>query len=396
MAAALTSPALALSPQYVSQWGSFGADSLAFNGPTGIALGGVGVLYVVDSENDRVKRYDLDGNYLGQWGSTGPLPGMFDTPSGVWVCGSPDTVYITDSRNHRIQILDENGIPLGEFGPLQPQYPELLWPMGITRDSAGHFYVTDFFQHRLQKYAPDGTHIEQWGQWGSLPGEFIQPAEIVEHEGLLYIADWGNDRIQVLSSEGAFVSVWGASGTAPGELMRPWGLKLDVGNGFLYVVDGNNHRVQKFMPDGTFLCGWGTEGTGPGQFSLPRGIATGADGRDVYVIDGSNERVQMFSYDPVSGVESVPTPVRLDSYPNPFSRRTVIEYEGVGAIAEVVVYDVRGRHVRTLVEGRAVVGAGSVAWDGTGARGEKAPAGVYFVRMVSGAHEVTRRIVLLR
>jgi hypothetical protein len=43
-----------------------------------------------------------------------------------------------------------------------------------------------------------------------------------------------------------------------------------------------------------------------------------------------------------------------------------------------------------------VAGAGSVAWDGTGARGEKVPAGVYFVRMVSGAHEVTRRIVLLR
>jgi hypothetical protein len=162
------------------------------------------------------------------------------------------------------------------------------------------------------------------------------------------------------------------------------------------VVDGNNHRIQKFIPDGTFLCGWGEEGSGPGEFFVPRGIATSADGRDVYVVDYANHRVQMFSYDLVSGVQSMPTPVRLDSYPNPFSRQTTIEYEGVGEIAEVVVYDVRGRHVRTLVEGRRVAGAGSVAWDGTGARGEKVPAGVYFVRMVSGAHEVTRRIVLLR
>jgi hypothetical protein len=62
----------------------------------------------------------------------------------------------------------------------------------------------------------------------------------------------------------------------------------------------------------------------------------------------------------------------------------------------VSIYVVGGRLVRRLVEGRAVVVAGSVGWDGTGARGEKVPAGVYFVRMISGAHEVTRRIVLLR
>jgi hypothetical protein len=99
-------------------------------------------------------------------------------------------------------------------------------------------------------------------------------------------------------------------------------------------------------------------------------------------------------------VSGVPAPAlktaRLRAYPNPsYGSMTVAFVPSPRSRTGIMIYDVRGRHVRTLVEGRAE-GAGSVAWDGTGARGEKVPAGVYFVRMVSGAHEVTRRIVLLR
>jgi hypothetical protein len=92
-----------------------------------------------------------------------------------------------------------------------------------------------------------------------------------------------------------------------------------------------------------------------------------------------------------------PALANLRVFPNPSSGLVTLFFApSKTSQTSLSIYDVRGRHVRTLVEGRAVAGAGSVAWDGTGARGEKVPAGVYFVRMISGAHEVTRRIVLLR
>lgn len=75
-------------------------------------------------------------------------------------------------------------------------------------------------------------------------------------------------------------------------------------------------------------------------------------------------------------------------FPNPFNPRTTIPYSlaGAGAV-RLAVYDVAGRHVRTLVDGAVEAGDHLAAWDGCDERGVAVGSGVYLARlqMLGGA-----------
>jgi hypothetical protein len=61
------------------------------------------------------------------------------------------------------------------------------------------------------------------------------------------------------------------------------------------------------------------------------------------------------------------------------------------------VFDSRGRMVRDLARERFEPGAQSIGWDGMTGRGDRAPAGLYFVRVaVEGVDPEVKSMVLLR
>ena len=84
--------------------------------------------------------------------------------------------------------------------------------------------------------------------------------------------------------------------------------------------------------------------------------------------------------------------------PNPFNPTTVIRYDvpAGGATVQLVVFDVLGRHVRTLVDGFETAGRKRVTWDSRNAGGHRVATGVYFVRMQAGSFVQTRKMVLLK
>lgn len=87
----------------------------------------------------------------------------------------------------------------------------------------------------------------------------------------------------------------------------------------------------------------------------------------------------------------------FQNHPNPFNPSTVIEwYLPEAAPARVCIFDVSGRIVRTLFNGRCPAGKSSVVWDGRDDAGAEAAAGVYLCRFVSGEFEQGRKMVLLR
>jgi hypothetical protein len=83
--------------------------------------------------------------------------------------------------------------------------------------------------------------------------------------------------------------------------------------------------------------------------------------------------------------------------PNPFSRTTrfAIQLRDPRDV-EVSVYTAAGALVRTLHEGSRPRGDFEIEWNGRGVDERTIPAGVYFVRAMSGTESVTRRITLLR
>ena len=75
----------------------------------------------------------------------------------------------------------------------------------------------------------------------------------------------------------------------------------------------------------------------------------------------------------------------------------MIQYElAAGGPVELVVYDLSGRRVRTLVSGPVEAGTHEVQWDGRDAQGRTVASGVYIYRLVAGEFSESRRMTLVK
>jgi hypothetical protein len=89
------------------------------------------------------------------------------------------------------------------------------------------------------------------------------------------------------------------------------------------------------------------------------------------------------------------------NYPNPFNPSTTIAFDLPGARDEarpvsLVIYDVRGRRVRTLIDSEIVPGSYRLVWDGRDGRGASVSSGLYLYTLRSGDGAFTRKMTLLK
>jgi hypothetical protein len=87
----------------------------------------------------------------------------------------------------------------------------------------------------------------------------------------------------------------------------------------------------------------------------------------------------------------------LEARPNPFNPATTIGYSlRDGGNAELAIFDLAGRRIRTLVSGDVRAGGHEAVWDGRDDRGDPVGSGVYFYRLRVGEAVETRRMVLVK
>ena len=96
-------------------------------------------------------------------------------------------------------------------------------------------------------------------------------------------------------------------------------------------------------------------------------------------------------------VPGVPNAVAIqDIRPNPTTGATTITLAlPRRAKTRLVAYDLNGRLVRTLFSGTMEAGVRPISWDGRSDRGEKAPGGIYFIRLESADRISVRKLVIL-
>jgi hypothetical protein len=103
---------------------------------------------------------------------------------------------------------------------------------------------------------------------------------------------------------------------------------------------------------------------------------------------------------PPSGVADTPASLSfqlLPNTPNPFGPATRIGFVlGRPDAVSLAVYDVAGRLVTTLLQGRLEAGSNSVTWNGTTANGASAPAGVYRYVMRTSEGQASRSMILMK
>ncbi|MFC2019925.1 hypothetical protein ACFLU4_08310 [Chloroflexota bacterium] len=274
-------------PVFLTKWGSEGSGDGQFDNPKGVAVDASGNVYVTDSGNHRIQKFDSSGNFITKWGSQGSGDGQFDWPKGVAVDASGN-VYVVESG--RIQKFDGDGnfiTKWGSYGSGDGEFDELY---GVAIDASGNVYVPDLF--RIQKFDGDGNFITKWGSYGSGDGELDKLTGVaIDASGNVYVVDNGNHRIQKFDSVGNFITKWGSQGSGDGQFSRPYGVGVDT-SGNVYVTDLIDNRIQKFDSDGNYLTKWGSPGALDGEFNLPTGVAVDAS-RNVCVADRNN-RIQVF------------------------------------------------------------------------------------------------------
>jgi hypothetical protein len=192
-------------------------DNILFYMPTAMAFDKEGFIYVLDSGNHRIQKFDANGRYVETIGNQGQGPGEFQYPQSIDV-DSHGMLYVSESMNRRIQILtpegkeqktikmiedsvglvrafgsdqmlmggtglfsfgmgmgDEEEKALPKFlkildmeGEVQKDFGEqldfkdfLMNKMGnqfhFTLDKNDNIYAAFDYQNRIEKYAPDGT-----------------------------------------------------------------------------------------------------------------------------------------------------------------------------------------------------------------------------------------------
>jgi hypothetical protein len=87
----------------------------------------------------------------------------------------------------------------------------------------------------------------------------------------------------------------------------------------------------------------------------------------------------------------------LFNSPNPFNPRTAIHFLlESNAPVRLLVFDLAGRSVRTLVDDALPAGRHAAVWDGRDDDGREMASGTYYYRLVAGETTQTRRMVLVR
>ncbi len=270
-----------------------------FSNPKNMALGPDGSLYVTDTNNHRIQKFDAARNFVQAWGGQGSAPGQFNEPWGIAV-GADGSVYVADTWNHRIQKFDKDGNFIGmwgAFGDVGEAYDtnltELYGPRAIVLDKQGNVWVTDTGNERVIEFSPNGEPQDAVGGTGANVGQFLEPVGIaIDRLGNFYVADTWNRRIQVFDADWnplrqIEVEAWDTQSV----VNKPY-IAVDA-DGAIYVTDPEGYRVIKYGADGKVRAVWGAPGSDMASMQLPTGIALDANGQ-IYLADAGNNRILIY------------------------------------------------------------------------------------------------------
>jgi hypothetical protein len=97
-------------------------------------------------------------------------------------------------------------------------------------------------------------------------------------------------------------------------------------------------------------------------------------------------------------VRALPTVYALSqNFPNPFNPTTTIEYSIPQAgNVDLVIYNLAGQKVRTLINEHQAASYNKVVWDGKNDMGESVGAGMYFYKLVSGNFNKIQKMTLIK
>ena len=283
-----------------SAFGAGSGTGAKFNKPFGLALNGSSSLLVADTNNQRIRVMALPAAQGGVgtvssfvfgkgppagWADGDATSAQFNNPYGV-ALSAVGIIYVADTSNHRIRAISPQGDIstlagtgiAGSSDGVGTVSVSFYNPFGLVVDSVGSIVVAEIGTGtigtgRMRIVSPTGVVKTLAGRGGAavpwLDGVgtiaiFFSPVQVtVAASGALLVSDCNNNRLRAVTPLGNVTTLLGgavqgsldAFGTSS-RLNRPYGVAIDA-NGTVYVGDSANHKIRRLtcVPcPATFYC----------------------------------------------------------------------------------------------------------------------------------------------
>lgn len=230
-------------------------------------------------------------------------------------------IYLADTNNNRIVKFDHEGEFIKTIGGFGWEKEEFDSPIDICAKSSLDILVADHNNHRIERYDKDMNYISSYYSDESLDAslQFAYPAGVaISIHGEIILIDSENKRLLKINSFGQPEMSFGAFSEGKGKLNDP--LQIDIGaNDRIFVSDESSAAVLVFDYFGNYLTH-----IGEGLLSRPRGIFIDEQDRlwiadkeqkSIFVFSTSGELILQFSGNQNS-VVTIDDPVDIVTYKN--------------------------------------------------------------------------------
>ena len=317
------------------------ATAASLKGPQGIAIDGLGNVYIADTGNCRIREVSAGTittvagfGFCFYSGDGGPAAAAgLNLPFGVAVDSTGTNLYIADAGSCRIRKVTAGTITTvagsatcgytGDGGSATSA--TLNFPQGVAVDGSGNIYIADTNNCVVRKVTsgtigllaghiiidpftllPAGSCAFDGNGLAATASALYNPGAVAVSGGDVYISDTDNCLVREVT--GGLLNTVAGTGTCgfagdggpatSAQLLLNAGIVLD-GSGNLYAADAGNCRVREIVAGvistiaGNGACGYGGDGGAARSSDLhgPSGVAVTTTGI-AYIADTANCRVR--------------------------------------------------------------------------------------------------------
>lgn len=256
------------------------ATKAAIGIPPDMAVDAAGNVYVVDRDNNRIRKVDTSGTIstfagngtMGSSGDGGPaISAELFLPIAIAVDGAGN-VYIADSGSNGLRMVNSKTNSIGQVAIISSSLSRIASPGGVTTDSAGNVYISDLNGSAIYKLDKSGVLTTVAGGTFGFSGDggpatkaalYFPSGVAVDSAGNIYFADKGNNRVRKVDTKGIITTFAGTgtpgySGDGGPATSAKLGMGLTVtfqgvavdAAGNVYIADTLNNRVRVVNPSG--------------------------------------------------------------------------------------------------------------------------------------------------
>ncbi len=238
-----------LSAQKFSELGRIQGHDGPFSNPQAISVSVDGILYVVDSGNNRIQLFDKRGNYLRTIGGFGFENDQFDQPLDIWT-GSLINIYVSDFNNRRVLRYDRNLNFISSLESNEALDPEFQFEevKSCAVNSNNDLFLLDYSENKIIKFNRHGQAERSFGAYTSGIGELQDPQQLhIFQNKFVLVSDAAAKAVLIFDFFGTFIR-----SVSTEAFKQPAGLCIlpdqtilitDPGSPAVYKIDRNFHSV---------------------------------------------------------------------------------------------------------------------------------------------------------